>query len=239
MPDYPPPPPGDAPPPYPPPPHDPYAQEQALADWVAERGYELVAGADVRWYQAWYPFQYLFRIRSVGRELHLRIGEAQVWLVEGFEGDPVKQATGEDRYVYAFATVDGLAYRAALRSRRATGLVDAVSQGLGSLGSLVGMGASPPPVGAALGDPTFEARFDVSAPTRDEGVAALPLGLRKLLLSLPFEGIVEIRAKGLAMLSFAVKHFEPRGLEYLVDVLTRVLDAATHYDHAVTPPPAR
>jgi hypothetical protein len=55
-----------------PPPADPYAADRALAQWAHARGFALQPSPDLAWYQAWYPFVYLFRIARVGRELRGR-----------------------------------------------------------------------------------------------------------------------------------------------------------------------
>lgn len=230
MPEYPPPPPGDRPPP---PPHDPYAADRALSEWAKSKGYELSSTADLGWYRGWYPFHYLFPINGVGRELRATKDGLKIWLVEGYEGDPVKQQTGEDHFVYAFATSEKLAYRAALRSNDNTGLVDGITQGITKgFGALTGQSA---PTGTVLGDPTFEARYDVHTPSRDEGNAALPAPLRQLLLQQNFRGILEIRAKGMVCMLFHVRRLDSNGAALLVGAVEQIHAAAVQYPHAVTP----
>jgi len=231
MPARPPPPPGDHPPP--PPAQDPYAADRALGEWAKSKGYELAGNADLAWYQGWAPFHYLFPINRVGRELRATRDGLKIWLVEGYEGDPVKQQTGEDHFVYAFATSDKLAYRAAVRSNDNTGIVDGLTQGITKgWGALTGQNA---PAGTVLGDPTFETRFAVNTPSRDEGNAALPMPLRQLLLQQNFRGILEIRAKGMACMLFHVRHLEPAGAELLLSVVEKIHEAAVQYPHTVTP----
>src|SRR5687768_14504273 len=84
----------------PPPAHDPYAADRALHEWLSSRGHELNPAPDVRWFQGWYPFVYMPLLARVGRELRASLGDARAWLVEGFENDAIKQATGEDRHIY-------------------------------------------------------------------------------------------------------------------------------------------
>lgn len=201
-------------------PADPYAAERALAHWAEARGYALQPSPDLAWYQAWYPFVYLFRIARVGRELRAAFGEAQVWIVEAFDPDPLKQATGEDRNVFAFLTSPRLTRRAAIRSRAGGGIVQEISTGLGSLFK---GGGSP---GGALGDPTFEQRYEVTAPSREEGHAALPMPLRQMLLQTGWRGILELRAGGLACTMFDRRTFDPPTLDALIATLGQIYQAA-------------
>src|SRR5512146_1776024 len=159
---------------YPPGPPDPYAADRALAQWAQARGYTLGSNPDPNWYRGWYPCVYVPPFSRLGRELRATFGEASVALVEGFEADPIKQATGEDRQVLAFLASPRLTSRVAVRSKSGGGLVREIS---GGLGALFGGGSA----GGALGDPTFEAKYDVTAPSREEGQAALPFPLRQLL----------------------------------------------------------
>jgi hypothetical protein len=228
---YPPPPPGGGFPP-PPPPADPYAHERALAEWARQRGHFLNPTPDLAWYRAWAPFTYLFRIERVGRELRMTAGEASVWVVEAFEGDAVKEVAGEDRHVTCFLTSPRLAYRAAIRSKSAGGVVADLSRGLDDL-----FGSSKPAAGAVLGDPTFEGRFDVAVPTRDEGNAAVTMPLRQYLLQAGFRGILELRAGGLVCSMHDRPGFDPVSLEGTLALLGQIYRASTQYPHAVTPPP--
>lgn len=230
---YPPPPPGG-------PPYDPYASDRALAQWAEARGYVLSPAADVRWYQAWYPFQYLFRLAQVGREIRAELdealtyrkgaeGSAKVWVVEGFENDPIKEVTGDHRRLYAFVTSPKLAYRAAIRSKQGAGIVDDLGKGLDSLFS------SPKPPGL-LADPTFEAAYDVTAPTREEAVSAIPMPLRSQLVTARWRGILELRAGGMAAVFFDYGHFEPVSLDAVMSWVQSMLKSATSYAHPVAPP---
>jgi hypothetical protein len=224
---YPPPPPGGgwSPPGSP----DPYAGDRALAEWAAARGYTISAQPDLRWYQAWYPFAYLFRISRLGREVRAQIGEAQLGVVEAYESDPIKEATGEHRHVIAFLMSPRLAYRAAIRLKGGgAGLVDDVTKGLDSLFG------SPKPKGF-LGDPTFEGRYDVVGPTVEEANAALPMPLRQLLLQSNFRGIVEVRAQGMAVTFYDRTGFDAATLDGTIAWVGQIYQAATQYPHVVTP----
>lgn len=227
---YPPPPPGGGFPP-PPPPADPYAHERALAEWARQRGHFLNASPDLGWYQRWAPFTYLFHIARLGRELRMTAAEASVWVVEAFEGDPVKAVAGEDRHLTCFLTSPRLAYRAAVRSKSSGGVVNDLTRGLD------GLFGSKPQAGTVLGDPTFEARFDVAVPTRDEGNAALPMPLRQYLLQCGFRGVLELRAGGLICAMHDRPGFDPHSLEGTLALLGQIYRAAVQYPHAVTAPP--
>jgi hypothetical protein len=227
---YPPPPPGGGFPPAPPP-ADPYAPERALAEWARQRGYALNASPDLGWYKRWAPFTYLFHMARVGRELRMTAEEASVWVIEAFEGDPVKEVAGEDRHLTAFLTSPRLAYRAAVRSKSAAGFVSDISRGLDGL-----FGSKPQP-GTVLGDATFEAKFDVAVPNRDEGNAAVTMPLRQYLLQSGFRGILELRAGGLVCAFHDRPGFDPASLEGTLALLGQIYRAAIAYPHAVTAPP--
>jgi hypothetical protein len=232
---YPPGPPGypPAPPPagggYPPPPggggpggYDPYAQDKALEAWAATKSYTLSNTPDLNWYLGWYPFQYVFRLARVGRELRATFGEATVHVIEGFEADQLKQAAGEDRYLFSFVLSPKLTLRAALRAKTGGGLVNEVSRGLGSL-----LGGSP---GSVLGDPHLEGRYEVWAPSRDEGNRALPVPLRQHLFQLNFSGILETRPGGMVVVFFTSRTFDPNTLDSVINTTGQL------YQLAVTSP---
>ncbi len=206
------------------PPHaDPYAAERALADWIAARGHELNPTPDVRWFQGWAPFVYLPTLARVGREIRVTMGDARAFIVEGFENDPVKHATGEDRHVVAFVTSPRLAYRAALRSKHGGGLIEGLGKGLDAL-----INAGPQP-GAILGDPTLEGRFDVMVPSRDEGIAALPMPLRHMLVGSGFRGILEIRSGGFVCINYDRRSFDAATLDAFVFNVGQIVEAAVAY----------
>jgi hypothetical protein len=230
---YPPPPPGGGwSPPHPA--ADPYAPERALQSWAQSRGVTINASPDARWYSSWAPFVYLPSFARVGREARARVAEApteaNAFVVETFEGDPIKQATGDDRLLVAFVTSPRLAYRAAIRSRSGGGVIDDLSRGFDAI---VGTGPSP---GSVLGDPTLERIFDIAVPTRDEGNAALPIPLRQTLLQSGFRGVLELRPGGLICALYDRRAFDPATLDALLGAVARIHQLATQY--AVTPAPA-
>ncbi len=205
-----PPPPGGAPPAGGPPaaPYDPYAAERALEEWAASKSYTLSKTPDLNWYLSWYPFQYVFRLARIGRELRASFGEATVHVIEGFEADQLKAAAGEDRYLFAFILSQRLTLRAALRAKSGGGLVNEVSRGLGSL-----FGGSP---GGVLGDPTLEQGFEVWAPSREEGNRALPIPLRQHVLQTNWRGVMETRPGGMVCVFYELRSFDPRSLELCI-----------------------
>ena len=228
---YPPAPPAGGPPPAPgggPPPapgaagppgaYDPYAAERALEEWATGKGYTLSKTPELGWYQSWAPFQYVPRVARIGRELRATFGEATLHVIEGFEADPLKAATGEDRYLYAFIVSARLTLRAAIRAKSGGGIVNDLSRGIGSL-----FGGSP---GGVLGDPAFEQRFEVAAPTREEGNRALPVPLRQHLLQTSWRGILEVRPGGMVCVFYAFRSFDASTLDALIP------SAGQIYQHA-------
>ena len=198
---------------------DPYAADRALQDWAAARGYQLGNAPDLRWYQGWYPCIYAYRITTAARELRATFGEAALWVLEGLEDDPVKRATGEDRHVFAFLTSPRFPARAAVRSKGGgSGVVDEIGFGLSSL-------FNSKQAGGALGDPTFEQRFDVTVPSRQEGDAALPMHLRQMLLQGGWKGILELRQGGLVAVPFNVRGFDPATLDWLIGLIGQIHSA--------------
>jgi hypothetical protein len=232
---YPPPPPGGGFAPAPTPAADPYAPDRALAEWAQARGYGFSTAPDIRWYQAWYPFAYLFHITRLGREVRATFGDAAapvgLWIAETFEGDALKEAAGEDRHVVAFLTSSRLAYRAAVRSRTGAGLVSDIGKELDSL-----FGSAKKTAGV-LGDPTFESRFEVAVPTREEGVSALTVPLRQLLFQSQWRGILEVRAGGLVCAMHDRTGFDPATLDATIAFVGQLYQAAIAYPHPVTAPP--
>ncbi len=200
--------------------YDPYAADRALAEWAAGRGFTLGASPDFNWYLAWYPMTYAPRFARLGRELRGAIEDAALYAVETFDPDPFKQAAGEDRAVLFFLTSPRIAYRASLRAKTGGGVLTELSSGLGSL---LSGGAAP---GGVLGDPTLEARFDVSSPTRDEGNAALPMPLRQLVVTTGFRGVIETRAGGMVVTLFDLRGFDAAGLERALPYVGQIYGAA-------------
>jgi hypothetical protein len=202
---------GAAPPAAPPAPqgaYDPYAAERALEEWASEKGYTLSKSPELSWYQGWYPFQYVFRLARIGRELRATFGAATLHVIEGFEADQLKAAAGEDRYLMAFILSPQLTLRVAIRSKSGGGVVNDLTRGLGSL-----FGGS---AGGVLGDPALEQRFEVWAPSREEGNRALPMPLRQHLLQTGWRGVMETRPGGMACVFYGYRGFEPRALDTLI-----------------------
>ena len=225
---YPPPPPGGGWSPPPGAPIDPYAHERAFQAWAQARGVTINPAADVRWYASWGPFVYLPAFQRVGREARAPISpppaEAQAFVVETIDSDPIRQATGDDRLLVAFVTSARLAYRAAIRSK--SGGASALDDFARGLDALVSAGPTP---GSALGDPTFERAFDVGAPTREEGNAALPIPLRQALLQMGFRGVLELRPGGMICALYDRRSFDPTTLDGLLGTTAHLHGLATQY----------
>lgn len=228
---YPPPPPGTG---YGPtaPTHDAYSAERALQEWAASRGHVIYQQPDIHWYGAWSPFVFLPRFSRLGRELRATYGEASLWVVETFENDTIRQLAGEDRHLCIFLGSPRLAYRGALRSRiGGGGFLSEVGR---EIDAFVG---AKPQIGSILGDPTLESVFEVAAPTREEGNAALTMPLRQLLVSSGYKGILELRAGGLIAMMTERPGFDPHSLEGTLAIVAQLYKAAIQYPHPVTAPP--
>ena len=119
-----------------------------------------------------------------------------------------------------FLTSPRFAQRAAVRAKSGGGVMTELSSGLGSLFR----GESP---GSLLGDPTLEARFDVMAPSRDEGNAALPMPLRQLLVTSGFRGILEVRSGGLVVSLFDLRSFDAASLDRALPYIEQLYRAAS------------
>jgi hypothetical protein len=105
----------------------------------------------------------------------------------------------------------------AVRSKRSSGgLVDGMSRGLKALDALVAPAAGP------LGDPHFEAQFEVWASNPMEARMAVPVPLRQLLVMSRFHGVME-RFPGAVLLYPFNFRFDPQDLDRLLDMCTRVL----------------
>ena len=236
--DYPPPPPGGwgagAPPAAPP--GDPYAAERELASWATDNGFELNAQPDPSYYQGWYPFQYLPRIATVVRELRGKLDEAPLFVAEVQLADPLGQLVGGARTLFFFLLSDKLRYRASVRSKQTAGVADDLNRGLKQLGNLFSSGgASPPAVGAVLGDPVLEQACDVSVPSRDEGNWAITMPLRQLVAQPTFRGIVELRAGGMAVNLFGHDQLSKTTLESCLATVSALYRAARTYPEPATP----
>ncbi len=234
---YPPPPPGGYGPPGGPPgwgppgqsAYDPYAVDRALAAWAIERQYELVAQADPNFYFSWYPFAYLPRPASILRELRAPIDDGRLFVAEATDSDPLRQAMGGSaRLLFFFILSPKLRCRASVRSKQGGGIDKEIGRELSNL-----FGGGAPPAGSILGDPTLEQRFDVTAPSRDEGNWALPMPLRQILVQPQFRGILETRAGGMVVHLYDYTAFEPRTLDGSIQMVSAL------YRAAVTQPPAQ
>ena len=226
---YPPPPPGGQSPPGGAPPHggapgwaqqDPYAADRALAAWATERKYELVSQADPAFYYSWFPFSYLERPTSFTRELRATVDDAKLFVAESWSNDPLRQAFGTgSRMILFFLMSPRLRYRVALRSKHGGGIDKEIGRELSSL-----FGGAPAP-GSILGDPTLEQRFEVMAPSAQEGNWALPMPARQILVQPHFRGILELRTQGMAVTLFDYHSFDPQTLDAAIGLVSALFRA--------------
>jgi hypothetical protein len=179
-----------------------------------------VAQPDPSFYFSWYPFQYMPKPSSITRELRATIDDAKLFVGEGHENDPLKQAMGGTRLLLFFLLSPRLRCRASVRSKEGGGLDKEIGRGLSELFG----GAKP--AGSILGDPTLEQRCDVMAPSRDEGNWALPMPLRQLLVQPGFRGVLETRAGGMAVTLYGYTAFEPRTLDAAIQMVSALYRAA-------------
>jgi len=133
--------------------------------------------------------------------------------------DTIRKATGEDRAMWALCTTPRARFRAAIRSKKVVGIADGMAAGLKFLDDLAGSGRP----GGLLGDPQFEQRFEVQAPSREEAMVALPLPLRQVLMGMGFVGTLELRAGGFVISHAEADRFEPAMLDRLLDMVVRVV----------------
>ncbi len=198
----------------------PGSPDQRLAAWAQQRGAHLSAPGDPRALAAYQPLSYLPRVERVVREARLASTVATVTLMDVVLHDALRKAMSEERVLVAMVHSPKLRFRASLRSQRSSGgLADGVARGLRMLDAT---GVTPR---AVLGDPAFEQRFEVTAPTPAEAHAALPPSLRALLVQGGFHGILELRVGAAVATLFESRSFEPQNLERLLDLTGRVLGA--------------
>ncbi len=227
---------------------DPAAAARALAAWAQARGYELNEKPDLAWYKGWAPMVYLFAPSRLGREVRAQFGDASVFIVEAYE--PMPERGGESEcYVIAFLTSARLAYRAAIRSRMQKEAVEELRTQLNPrktprslsrwrwrerenfLRRTYGRG-----VRGVLGDAIFEAHCEIATPTREEGLAALPVALRHLLVQGGWRGILEFRPGGMVSTTYGPPMFDPASLDATLAMLGQVYNAATRHMYPGPPP---
>ncbi|MGZ3424757.1 MAG: hypothetical protein ACXWUG_15635 [Polyangiales bacterium] len=212
--------------------------EQKLHQWAQARGYAYNPHPNVEWYRSWAPFVFLFVPTRVGREVRAEFGDAQIWLVEAFNDEETERGE-EDRYVFTFLLSPALAYRAAIRSRMQKEAVDEMRTSISprktprSLGRwrwrerdqflrrTYGRG-----VRGVIGDAIFEAHCEVQTPSREEGLAALPVALRQWLITTGWRGVLELRPGGLVGTTYGPPIFDPSALDATIHHLGHIYNAA-------------
>jgi hypothetical protein len=228
---------------------DPEAERRSLAVWAHARGYELNEKPDLAWYAAWAPFIYLFKPARLGREIRAQLSDASIWLVEAYDQPAPSETEGNDCYLLSFLTSPRLAYRAALRSRMQKEAVDELRAAFNPrksprslsrwrwrerenfLRRTYGRG-----VRGVLGDAIFEAHCEIATPSREEGLAALPVALRHLLVQGGWRGILEFRPGGLVGTTYGPPLFDPASLDATFGLVVQIYNAATRITHGAPPP---
>jgi len=188
-----------------------------VAAWVARWRAELRTPGDPRVFAPW-PVVFLPRVEQVPRDARLSLaGGVIATVADVVTNDAFRKAMGEERMVYALLQAPRLALRAAVRSRRGSGVADGMARGLKALDALVGA-----PQGM-LGDPAFEQHYEVWAPNHHEAHAAFPMPVRQVLVGTGFHGAVERFPGAMIVTLFTATRFDPVELDRLLDVAQRLL----------------
>jgi hypothetical protein len=171
-----------------------------------------------------------------------------VFIVEAYEPAP-ERGVEPECYVLAFLASARIAYRAAIRSRMQKEAVEELRTQLNPrktprslsrwrwrerenfLRRTYGRG-----VRGVLGDAIFEAHCEIATPTREEGLAALPVALRHLLVQGGWRGILEFRPGGLVSTTYGPPMFDPASLDATLAMLGQVYNAATRHMYPGPPP---
>ncbi len=224
--------------------------DQRLHDWAGVRGYEFNAKPSAEWYQSWAPFVFLFVPTGVEREVRASFGDAQVWIIEARNAEQAQRGE-EDRYVVSFLLSPRLSYRAAVRSRMQKEAVEELRTPINprrtprSLGRwrwrerdqflrrTYGRG-----IRGAIGDAIFEAHCEIQTPSREEGLAALPVALRQWLITTGWRGVLELRPGGLVSTTYGPPLFDPASLDATIHHLGYVYNAAIRNPPLAPPPPS-
>lgn len=210
-------------------------QDPLLAQWIARWRADLRVPGDPRSLQT-LPMMFMPRATHIAREVRVQLPNAGAVAIfsDVVMSDAIRQAMGEDRMLLGTIQAPRLAFRAAVRSKRSSGgLVDGMARGLKALDALVSA-----PQRNMLGDPHFEALFEVYASGSHEAQAALPISLRQVLMTggfgnqpnvggfgqASFHGILE-RFPGTLLVTMFHWRFGPTDLDRMIDLANRLLGA--------------
>jgi hypothetical protein len=229
----------------------PASADEALRAWARERGHELNLAPDVAWFRGWAPFVYLPTPAKALRELRATVGDAQAFIAM-IEEEPAAApgARGGATSIVSFLTAPSLTHRAAMRSRLQ---VEAVEELRGPMN----LRRTPRPTGnwrmrekdrfmrrtygrsvkGALGDAIFEAHFEITTPSREEGILAFPMTLRQQLVGIAFRGVIEVRPGGMIVERFGPPSFTPSALDETLGQLGALYGTMRAGD-PITPPPS-
>jgi hypothetical protein len=180
-----------------------------------------------------------------------QFSDAVVYLVEAYDPSPEEGPSGDgtECYLVAFLTSPRVAYRAAIRSRMQKEAVEEMRTQMNPrktprslsrwrwrerenfLRRTYGRG-----VRGVLGDAIFEAHCEIACPTREEGLAALPVALRHLLVQGGWRGILEFRPGGMVSTTYGPPMFDPASLDATLALLGQIYNAATRATYPNAPP---
>jgi hypothetical protein len=161
------------------------------------------------------PWIYLPPVGRAGAELFAGVDDARVRIAEVYGSDVISQAMGEERNILALVVSPRIWFRVGIRSKASSGIADDIGRGLKLLDGLIGAGSG----AKSIGDRTLESHFDVSAPSSQEGHAALPVPLRHFLVNSGFRGTLEMKPGVLAVSHHNVKSLDPMSLDFLLGFL--------------------
>lgn len=227
-------------------PMDPIAARRAMEAWVRARGYEFNPTPDVAWFQAWSPFVFLFHPLKIGREIRAAFSDSWLWVAElfadGGTGKPLQP------FIVYFLVSDRLTGRAAIRSRLQPEAVEEMRAIFNArrtpstisrwryrerqnfMRRTYGHG-----VRGAVADAVFEAHYEIATPDREEGLVALPLSLRQLLVQNQWRGVLECRPGGLVATHYGPPRFEPQIVDAQIAFLSQIYGAIVRASYQ--PPP--
>ncbi len=192
-----------------------------LGAWATQKGMQLREPGEVHTYATWMQYQFVPKMQHVVREGRIQLGDADVLVGEVVIQDEFRRAVGEAHMLVAIVSSPRLQYNVAVRTKKLTSLGDGLSRGLRALDQFV---SSKPKDAPVLGDPWFESKFEVLAPSPQEAAQALPPAVRQLLVQTGFAGILETRP-GRLSLSQEPARFDAPTVDQLLDTTRRLLDA--------------
>jgi hypothetical protein len=221
---------------------DPARARHVLYAWAQQRGYQVNEQPQVDWYRSWGPFVHVPVPTQARREIIAQFGDAKVWLLDALapsrQNDPTLRP-----FIVSFVTSPQIRCRVAIRSRIPESAIQEMrvpfnpnitpstasrwrSQRKEKLQHRT-YGKS---VGSSIGDPVFEAQFQVVTPSRAEGLAGLPRHLRRFLVDGCWQGAMETRPGGMIVSQYRPPRFDPDALDVSLWLLGQIFHAAVTPD---------